>query len=565
MKSPELVAIGEDEKGEKLYTTVTMIENEKVMLFRAEELNASTGHDVDATIINQTITNYTMTREQEEGFRHMTQGGDIAVLVGRAGTGKSYTLAAVREAYEAEGYNVRGIALSGIACESLQQQSGIETKTIYSELKNWEAGRDLLTSNDILVVDEAGIVGTRQMHDIIEHVSDAGAKVILVGDNEQLPPIEAGGAFRGIIEQTGYFELATIQRQKEEWQKEATACLSGNSGKVGVALDTYREKGRIIAEATLDTAKARLVSEWAQHTIKNPDKSTLILAYTNQDVFELNARARDYLKAVGQIAATEYPIQTERGPRQLAEGERVMFLRNERSMGVKNGSLGTILKMDDHAMTVRLDTGAAVSFDTTKYRDLDYGYAATIHKTQGTTVDRSFVLATDHFDKHTTYVAMSRHRDDVTLSYSGDHFKDFKELKDVCGRERPKHLVADFALPRGLECQDTAWACEKALTQIRGCYTRDLTVDGQKYAVLEDSENNKRHLVPFKEEYAHLIGFRWMQYDGDTLQYSSREKSQQLEKSLSIRGKELPEKSREVVQGIASSLLLYHPPHKLCP
>jgi Ti-type conjugative transfer relaxase TraA len=544
MASSELVEIGENEQGEKLYTTATMLQSEKEMLSRTDELNMKNGHDVDAAIINQTIRNYTMTREQEEGFRHMTQGGDIAVLVGRAGTGKSYTLAAVREAYEAQGFNVKGIALSGIAGESLQQQSGIETTTIYSELENWENGRDLLTHNDILVVDKAGIVGTRQMHEIIGRAHDAGAKVILVGDNEQLPPIEVGGAFRGIIERTGYFELATIQRQRQEWQKEATASLSGDSRKVAEALDTYMEKGRIISEPTLDTAKARLVSEWAQHTIKNPDKSTLILAYTNQDVFELNATARDYLKAAGQIAAIEYPVQTERGPRQLAEGERIIFLRNERSMGVKNGSLGTVLKMDDHAMTVRLDTGPSVSFDTTRYRDVDYGYATTIHKTQGTTVDRSFVLATHHFDKHSTYVAMSRHRDDVTLSYSGDHFKDFKKLKDVCGRERPKHLVADFAMPRGFESQDTAWAAEKALTQIRGCYTRDVTIDGKKYAVLEDFENKKEHLVPFKEEYARLMGFRWMQYDGETLRYTSREKSQS-QKSLPMPGKELPGKELE--------------------
>jgi len=177
----------------------------------------------------------------------------------------------------------------------------------------------------------------------------------------------------------------------------------------------------------------------------------LILAYTNQDVFELNTKARDYLKATGAISATEYGIQTERGPRQFADGDRIIFLRNERSMGVKNGSLGTVLKMDDHSMTVRLDTGPLIAFDTTKYRNLDYGYAATIHKTQGTTVDRSFVLATRHFNKHTTYVSMSRHRDDVTLCYSEDNFKDFKELKDLCGRERPKHLIADFALCRGLD------------------------------------------------------------------------------------------------------------------
>ena len=94
------------------------------------------------------------------------------------------------------------------------------------------------------------------MHDIIEHVTDAGAKVILVGDNEQLPPIEAGGAFRGIIEQTGYFELSTIQRQTGRWQKEATMNFSGDSGKVASALDTYMEKGRIICQPTMDAAKA---------------------------------------------------------------------------------------------------------------------------------------------------------------------------------------------------------------------------------------------------------------------------------------------------------------------
>jgi hypothetical protein len=173
-------------------------------------------------------------------------------------------------------------------------------------------------------------------------------------------------------------------------------------------------------------------------------------------------------------------------------------------MGVKNGSLGTVLKMDDHAMTVRLDTGPVIAFDTTRYRDLDYGYAATIHKTQGTTVDRSFVLATHHFDKHTTYVAM----------------------------------------PRGLESQDTAWAPEKDRTQILGYYTRNVDIDGKKYAVLEDFDTQKKHFVPFKEEYGQLKMFRAMQYDGQMLQYAPDKSKSPPHKSLSTPGKELPEKER---------------------
>ena len=110
MTSPELMEVGEDETGNKRYTTKTMVQNEKEMLSRAEKLDDSSSHDVDPALIDQTMVNHTMTREQQEAFRHLTQGSDIAVLIGRAGTGKSYTLAAVREAYEAQGFTVRGIA-----------------------------------------------------------------------------------------------------------------------------------------------------------------------------------------------------------------------------------------------------------------------------------------------------------------------------------------------------------------------------------------------------------------------------------------------------------------------
>jgi hypothetical protein len=206
-----------------------------------------------------------------------------------------------------------------------------------------------------------------------------------------------------------------------------------------------------------------------------------------------------------------------------------------------NVSLGTVLKMDDHSKTDRLDTGPVVAFDTTKYRDLDYGYAATIHKTQGTTVDRSFVLATRHFDKHTTYVSMSRHRDDVTLCYSKENFPDFADLQSTCGRERPKHLIADFAICRGFDSgSQPPIPDERRLVQ--GYYTRNVNKDGEKYAVLENFETKKQHLVPFKEEYGQLKGFRLMQYDGQTLQYAPQKSP--IGKTIGSQAKRLPEKEK---------------------
>jgi hypothetical protein len=167
--SLEMVPLGINEKGQQLFTTKTMIEKERVMFDRAEYLDLNRNHPVSPDIVQQTLANYTLTDEQEAAFNYVVNGGDISMVMGRAGSGKSYTLSAVREAYEAEGYRVRGIALSGIAAENLENSSGIPSTTVYAQLQKWEQGKDLLTDKDIVVVDEVGFVGTRQMHDIVNN------------------------------------------------------------------------------------------------------------------------------------------------------------------------------------------------------------------------------------------------------------------------------------------------------------------------------------------------------------------------------------------------------------
>src|SRR5262249_16983567 len=143
-------------------------------------------------------------------------------VIGFAGTGKSRLLGAAREVWEASGYRVLGATLSGIAAENLEGSSGIASRTLASRLLAWEQGRELLTSKDILMIDEAGMIGTRQMAEILDEAGKHGAKIALVGDLEQLQAIEAGAAFRGVIKETGYVELTEIWRQKEAWQREAT-------------------------------------------------------------------------------------------------------------------------------------------------------------------------------------------------------------------------------------------------------------------------------------------------------------------------------------------------------
>ena len=138
--------------------------------------------------------------------------------MGFAGTGKSYLLGAAREVWEKQGYRVLGATLSGIAAEGLAGSSGIESRTLASRLYYWDKGEQRLTANDVLVVDEAGMLGSRQMARVMEEVQASGAKVVLVGDPEQLQAIEAGAAFRAILERVGFEELTEIRRQREVWQ-----------------------------------------------------------------------------------------------------------------------------------------------------------------------------------------------------------------------------------------------------------------------------------------------------------------------------------------------------------
>src|SRR5690606_38850672 len=172
--------------------------------------------------------------EQRAAFDQVTSERGLTLGAGYAVACKSARLGAARPALERSGYEVRGAALSGIAAEGLENGSGIASRTIASMEHGWAQGRDLLTPRDVLVIDEAGMVGTRQMERVLSHAADAGAKVVLVGDPQQLQAIEAGAAFRAIHERHGGVEITEVRRQHKGWQQDATRHLA--TGRTGEAI-----------------------------------------------------------------------------------------------------------------------------------------------------------------------------------------------------------------------------------------------------------------------------------------------------------------------------------------
>jgi hypothetical protein len=200
------------------------------------------------------------------------------------------------------------------------------------------------------------------------------------------------------------------------------------------------------AADTREAARAGLVDGWDRKRQAEPDKTRIILTHTNAEVRELNQEARGRMRATGELG-TDTSVTVERGRRDFAAGDRIMFLRNERSMGVKNGTLGTLEQVNEGRMAVRLDGGNRVAFDLKDYAHVDHGYAATIHKSQGLTVDRAHVLATPGMDRHGAYVALSRHRDGVALHYGRDDFADQRQLARTLSRDRAKDMAGDYPAP----------------------------------------------------------------------------------------------------------------------
>ncbi len=444
--SPELVAIGQDGRGDDRFTSRSMIETEERLERATATLDARRNHAVaerhrERALANASARGLELSAEQRSAFEHVTSARGVSNVIGYAGTGKSAMLGVAREAWEAAGYQVQGAALSGIAAEGLEHGSGIGSRTLASIEHQWANDRERLTDKHILVIDEAGMVGTRQLERVVSEAERQGTKVVLVGDPEQLQAIEAGAAFRAAAERHGAVEIMDIRRQQEDWQRDATRELA--TGRTGEAIGHYADAGFVHVADTREAARAELVDAWDRDRQAYPDASRIILTHTNDEVRELNEAVRERLKA-GEALGNEVALNVERGERAFAEGDRIMFLKNERDLGVKNGSLGSVESVGPARMAVTLDDGRRVAFDLKDYAHVDHGYAATIHKAQGMTVDRVQLLATPGMDRHGAYVALSRHREAVDVHYGKDDFASQSKLVRTLGRERGKDMASDY-------------------------------------------------------------------------------------------------------------------------
>ncbi|MBP7865972.1 MAG: relaxase domain-containing protein [Acidobacteria bacterium] len=379
--------------------------------------------------------------EQKAAVRHMATTTDrFSAVQGLAGTGKTTMLNQAREIFEAQGYAVRGVCFTGKAAEGLEKEAGIASKTIHAHLNalEREAGRtrnraptldqrneggwDLSglkpSGKEVWVVDEASMVDNRLMRQVQEAAILRDAKVVFTGDAKQLQPIGAGNAFSNLVERNkiDYAEMKNIQRQKDPGLREAVR--ETVQGDVSKALERLR--GNIVQVESRPDRINRIAQDYAA-LARSERRETVIVTGTNADRREINERVRVNLKARGELeGGREY--RTSQGAREFAPGDRVIFLKNDRELGVKNGQVATVRVVGEARMTIQAGR-RLLTVDLGRYDQVDHGYALTVHKAQGITADRAMV----HLDtrqggvnsRNAFYVDISRARHEVTV-YTDD-------------------------------------------------------------------------------------------------------------------------------------------------
>lgn len=523
--------VGENLNRDPVFTSTAYKKQEEQILSFGEDLFKRQSKSVSDDVVENAIQNretelgFKLSDEQRFAIQHLCSGSDLRILNGKAGTGKTTLLKAVSEAYQEAGHRVLGTSFQGKAVEIMEKEIGIPCKTLdsfkyawekhqrYSDLlesrKLWgrphayalktvaELSTNRLTDKDVVIVDEANMVGNPLWSVFLKEATDKGAKVLIVQDPAQIKSREPGDTGRLFAERFGFAETREVVRQRIPWQRECSKLL--NDHQVLDGLKLYDKKGHIHWGETEEQSFKNLTQDYVKDLVENPHQTRIALAYKNADVYALNQSIRDALKKDGNLTEN-FKI----GREEYALGDQIRFTQNDHHgqyvqnlsenpfVGVKNGTFGTIESYDEEKslLTVCLEDKRRIQFNTKDYTNITYGYALGVHKSEGSTFDRSFVMPDPLMDPSTILVSMTRHREDVQIYVNREQFIDFKALVDRIAKPTLNQTVQDYHVSED----------QKPFFERVQQY-RDLIVEAA--TLREEMDSEQDHSIPLYKNPAH--------------------------------------------------------------
>jgi Ti-type conjugative transfer relaxase TraA len=447
LEHQELVPLYDWETGEAAgrLTTRAVREQERSALTEAAEIADSHSSAVPIDAARTALVGQDLRPDQRAAFEHATGAGGLKIIEGRAGTGKSYALGVIRHAHELAGHWAVGLAPTNTVAQDLKADGFAEAGTVHAELFRLKNGRTSWNARTVVIVDEAAMLDSRITGELLAMARQTGAKVILAGDDRQLASIERGGLFTELKQRHGAAEITEVTRQKVDWQRQAARDLA--EGRFGEAVAAYDKAGAITWTQDQETARAALVEAWKLDTAVKPAAARFVFAYTNRDVDALNAELRRVRRERGELAGPEVQLETKHGEAAFAVGDRVQFTDTDKKARIYNGNVGTITGIDVRTGELRatLDSGRAVSWSAAAFPGFRHGYAGTIYKGQGKTLDHTYLYHTKHWRSVASYVALTRQRESAQVFVARATARDAAQLARQMARGEVKAASVAWA------------------------------------------------------------------------------------------------------------------------
>jgi Ti-type conjugative transfer relaxase TraA len=452
----DVLALHDRETGERAgrWTTQAVRDQEVLALGDGRHVAGASHRDVGARARERIGSVQELRPDQLSAFDHATGSGGLKIIEGRAGTGKSFALGAIREAHEAAGYRVVGLAPTNAVAQAMKEdgfdRAGFaRSSTVHAELFRLKNGRVQWDRRTLVVVDEAAMMDAKVTGEVLREARLSGAKVVLAGDDRQLGSIERGGLFTELKKEHGSAEITQVTRQKVDWQREAARDLS--DGRFEDALRAFARNKAVVWTSKQDELRDKLVERWAKDSEKNPSASRFVFAYTNKDVDALNKDLRGVRKERGELGE-DFVFTTRHGEAAFAVGDRVQFTDTLKGAGIYNGNAGVITSIDRNfgRISVALDAAAGregrkVDWNASEFSGFRHGYAGTIYKGQGKTLDHTYLMHTHHWRAASSYVALTRQRESATIFVATQTARDLRQLARQIGRNEIKSASVAYA------------------------------------------------------------------------------------------------------------------------
>jgi Ti-type conjugative transfer relaxase TraA len=447
----DVLSLYDRETGESSarYTTRQVRGQEREALADGRRVAAARHSDLGRGIRERFAASGKLRSDQMAAFEHAVGPGGLKIIEGRAGTGKSFALGSIRDAHETSGYRAIGLAPTNAVAQTMKEEGFARSSTVHAELFRLKNGRAQWDRRTVVVVDEAAMMDAKVTGEVLREARLSGAKIILAGDDRQLGSIERGGLFTELKKEHGSAEISQVTRQNVDWQREAARDLS--DGRFEDALRAFARNKSVIWAAKQDEVRGKLVEQWSKDSSADPAASRFVFAYTNKDVNALNKDLRSVRRERGELGE-DLLFTSKHGEAAFAVGDRLQFTDTLKGAGIYNGNAGTVTRIDRNVgrISVTLDAAAGregrdVEWYASEFNGFRHGYAGTIYKGQGKTLDHTYLMHTRHWRAASSYVALTRQRESARIFVAVETARDLRQLARQIGRNEIKSASVAYA------------------------------------------------------------------------------------------------------------------------